>query len=573
MNAKHFTFIYQLVQNRVWAGVILLIASLLSYSANAAQVVATVSSNQVGINEIFELKVSIDDSVSNNALDLSPLKKDFTVGTPSTSSFSSFVNGSVTRRTEWRVALAAKSTGKLTIPAFRIGATRSDPIVITVSNQPGQTSPATDLAIEVTGRMDKDTLYVGESQIYQVQIKIGEQIEQASLASPQGDGIDVVQVGKDHQADTVLNGRQYTIINRKYRITATKPGNITLQGAKLTGTAFKSGRGRSVGLRIPVNIQAEPKSLAVKGKPDTYQGLWLPTADLQLSQQWQNDSAELKVGEPVTRVLTLKMKGTPQSQLPDLSLSYPDSVRVYSEKPVYSQESDYSVMTLKQVIIPRQSGAISLPALKVNWWNTEKGQQQQSLADGKTLQVKPDSTANASNPQTPSASSQDSDQSSQNLSRQSLNSLSGDTPQQQGVAPFWPWLTLIVTMLWIITLVLWLRARKFTVKEPKVSSAASHSDQSAKAELISAVQSNQPMLIQTCYQRWDKTHLTETYQQDLETEIARMMRACYGKSPTNWDNRQLLALLKQETTAQHKAGQSEALAPLVPDLPPVRSKG
>ncbi|KDM89675.1 BatD family protein [Photobacterium galatheae] len=570
MNAKHFTFISQLVQNRVWAGVILLIASLLSYSANAAQVVATVSSNQVGLNEIFELKVSIDDSVSNNALDLSPLQQDFTVGTPSTSSFSRFVNGSVTRRTEWRVALAAKSTGKLTIPAFRIGATRSEPIIITVSDQPGQNNPATDLAIEVTGRMDKDTLYVGESQIYQVQIKIGDQLEQASLAAPQGDGIDVVQVGKDHQADTVINGRQYTIINRKYRITATKSGTMTLQGAKLTGTAFKSGRGRGFGLRIPVNIQAEPKPLTVTGKPDSYQGLWLPTADLQLTQQWQNDSAELKVGEPITRVLTLKMKGTPQSQLPDLSLTYPDAVRVYSEKPVYSQESDYSVMTLKQVIIPRQSGAITLPALKVNWWNTKDGKQQQSLADGKTLQVQPDSPASS---QTPAAGSHDNEQSLQNRSQPPLDKLSGSAVQQQSASPFWPWATLIVTLLWLITLVLWLRARRLLAKAPRVITPTGTSDQSAKNQLIAAVQSQDPIQIQTCYQRWDKSHLTQSYQQDLETEITKMMHAYYSKSPTAWDHKPLLALLKQEIRAKHNTGQPEALAPLVPDLPPVRSKG
>ncbi|WP_205690546.1 hypothetical protein, partial [Poseidonibacter lekithochrous] len=50
--------------------------------AFAAQVEATVSKNIVGLNDVFQLTVKIDDSVYVNSLDLSPFFSDFNYDTP-----------------------------------------------------------------------------------------------------------------------------------------------------------------------------------------------------------------------------------------------------------------------------------------------------------------------------------------------------------------------------------------------------------------------------------------------------------------------------------------------------------
>ncbi|UIP30155.1 BatD family protein [Photobacterium sp. TLY01] len=572
MHSKYVTFLSAFCRTKLWLSVVLLIGSLLSYSAYAAQVVATVSSDEVGVNEIFELTISIDDNVSASALDLSPLKNDFIVGTTSTRSMNRFINGSVSRQTQWQVSLAAKAKGDFTIPAFRIGASASDPIQIHVGERTDATAPTTDLAIEVSGRMEKSRLYVGESQIYMVQIKLGEQLEKASLIAPQGEGLEVIQVGDDHQADTVLNGRRYTIINRKYRVTATKPGDITLQGAKLTGTAFKSNSRQRFGLRIPVNIQAEPMPLTVLAEPEGYQGLWLPTADLQLEQTWNQDESNMKVGEPVSRTLTLKMKGTPQSNLPDLSLTYPDSVRVYSEKPVYKQENDYSVMTLKQVIIPRQSGTITLPSLTVNWWNTDKGEKVTSQVDGKVLEVQPDSTAIIPGATRPSDEHSASASQTRGINPQENNENPAAVDHQaQGVSAWWPWLTLAATLLWLVTLLMWLRSKKQTPLSANPASPAS-TESDVTDKLIAAVKACQPMQVQTHYNAWDKSHLTTTHRQQLDQAVSAMMAAYYSESPQAWDKRDLLALLQHQQKSRKKAQTANGLEPLVPEIPAAERK-
>ncbi len=90
--------------------------------------------------------------------------------------------------------------------------------------------------------------------------------------------------------------------------------------------------------------------------------------------------------------------------MPDLAIDYPQSVRVYADKPVYSRDGDYTIMTVKQVIIPRETGKITLPALSINWFNTESGEQQTSELAGLDLTVKPGSATQAPVMPTPDAS-------------------------------------------------------------------------------------------------------------------------------------------------------------------------
>ena len=80
--------------------------------------------------------------------------------------------------------------------------------------------------------------------------------------------------------------------------------------------------------------------------------------------------------------------------LPDIQLTYPKTVRVYNEKPKFGQDkSGNTVMTLKQVIMPKQSGEIVLPSVNVPWWNSQTGQAQTAQVKGLTLQTSIDENA------------------------------------------------------------------------------------------------------------------------------------------------------------------------------------
>lgn len=543
---------------------LLAIAALMQASfVSAAQAVATVSKNIVAVNEVFQLTISIDDNVNTSALDLSPLEEHFSYGRPNVSSGTTMINGSVTRSTEWRVALAAKEIGDFTIPSFRIGASTTEPITITSlksNNTNNQSTAQPDITVEQD--IDKNQLYVGESIRYTVRIRIGEQMSKATLIAPSGDGLDVKQIGDDRQAEPVLNGRRYLVITRDYQITATKPGTILLRGAEFRGNVVKSGRGFGSTLRIPVEKQTDNLELTIKDKPASYQGLWLPTQDLQLEQQWQPDNQEVRVGDPLTRTITLRIKNAEQSSMPNLALQYPDKVKVYNEKPVYSTVNGYTVMTLKQVILPRERGELELPPLSINWWNTETSQQETSQVGGLAITVLPGDNINNSLNQ-PSRSEPSS-------AAPIAKETGAGNIQVVNDSGYWPWLTALFAGLWLITTILWLKARAASrqivaavaMKQPVMNVAP-------LAGMKQAVKDNSPIKVQAYYRQWSQNNPDNPQQEQLRQAVHAMMTAHFSKQPEKWDSAKLLQLIQSigqsEKTTKKNSTTTSALAPLVPE--------
>jgi len=546
----------------IWS-LLALLALMQSSFVNAAQAVATVSKNIVAVNEVFQLTIVIDDNVNTSALDLSPLGEHFSYGRPNVSSGTTMINGAVTRSTEWRIALATKEIGEFTIPSFRIGATTTEPIEISsLKNSNATKSQNTSQPdIKVDYDINKDKLYVGESIRYTIRIRIGEQMSQATLIAPSGDGLEVKQVGDDRQAEPVLNGRRYLVITRDYQITASKAGAILLRGAEFRGNVVKSGRGFGSTLRIPVEKQARDLKLNVKDKPASYQGLWLPTQDLQLEQQWQPNSQEIRVGDPLTRTITLQIKNAEQSSLPNLTPQYPDKVKVYNEKPVYSTVNGYTVMTLKQVILPREKGELSLPALSINWWNTETSQQETSRIDGLKVTVLPGDNIN---------NSINLPQLSEPTSATNNTEVAGTTKIQVVTdSGYWPWLTAFFAGLWILTTALWLRARA-SQQAPLISNSSQSTTDIAPLEgMKQAIKDNHPIKVQAYYQQWSQHNLDHPQQEQLRKAVRTMMTAHFGKQPEKWDSNELMLLVQSIGQAGKTTGnngvKASALSPLVPE--------
>ncbi|WP_299019658.1 BatD family protein [uncultured Photobacterium sp.] len=546
-------------------GILIMVSAIMTPSlAQAAQAVATVSKNIVAVNEVFQLTIAIDNSVNSNALDLSSLDQNFIYGTPSVSSNTSMINGVVTRNTQWRVAITAKEIGDFTIPSFRIGATTTDPIVITsMKSSTTSSKPLNQPAIRLDAELDKRQFYVGESFRYKVRLRIGEQMSQASLTPPSGDGLEIRQIGDDRQTETVLNGRRYVIILRDYQITPTKPGAIVLNGAAFNGSVIKGGRGFGSRLQVPVSQKTDDITLSIKGKPAGYQGLWIPTEDLHLEQDWQPEGAELKVGEPLTRTISLRIKNAEQSNMPNLTLPYPKTVKVYDEKPVYGNEGEYTVMTLKQVIIPRAEGKLSLPSLAVNWWNTQADKQETSRIEGMELNILPgDNTNNVVLPPVSNSVSTPQDQQTAPVEPQVITKVVIDSG-------FWPWLTALFATLWLITTILWLKTRfsKQTVAMP--GSGQRMVPSTPLAGMKQAAEAKEPIKVHTYYKQWAESNPEHPQQEALHQQVTAMMNAHFGKEPEQWDNKELMALIRSlksnKPTKKNVSTKNQALAPLVPE--------
>jgi hypothetical protein len=74
----------------------------------------------------------------------------------------------------------------------------------------------------------------------------------------------------------------------------------------------------------------------VKPKPDNYplDATWLPANNINIAETWSQSPEQFKVGEPITRTVTLAAEGLSAEQLPPIfSEQEVDGFKFYPDKP------------------------------------------------------------------------------------------------------------------------------------------------------------------------------------------------------------------------------------------------
>lgn len=520
---------------------------ILFYSTNslAAQAIATVSKNNVAVNEVFQLMISVDKRVDANNLDLSILESDFNMGRASVSSYQSSINGKTQIQTQWTLPLAATKEGTIIIPSFRIEGSDTQPITLTVSQNTVK-QDSSDF-IELTGDISKARLYEGESTTFDLKLLIKadpRRLQSPSLLPPQGSGLDIIAKGEANQYQTVVQGIQATVLEQTFIVTTNTTGDLLLEGARFEATLIQSQGRYNANVMIPLKQSSGVEKITVLPKPVNYQGTWLPTPDLSLGQVWHQDNGQLAstnvvAGEPITRTLVLKVKGIPQERLPNLVINYPDSVRVYDEKPTYGEDKQgNTVMTIQQVIIPRSTGAITLPEVKINWWNSLLEKQEVATASALTLTVSPAEQANPILAPTPEPSA-------------------ANTPAQVEIriekdAGYWPYLALFFAFCWLVTLAALWKVSKGQHK-PESRSATAHVSANNTSALINSLKKQQAIEAQQHFNTWLKQlndQVSDERKEKLKEQMTQFMATQYSPQPREWQPDALIQLINN--TAENK---------------------
>ncbi|MGL4192111.1 BatD family protein [Vibrio misgurnus] len=514
-----------------------LLLSLCALPSQAADLVASVSKNSVVNNEVIQLRIVSSSKLTAEAVDFSQLEPDFFVGQPSFASSTNIINGNYSQRSEWTVAIAPQRSGILTIPSFQIGSAHSAAIAIQVSEDEQQPEPQ-ELA-EVRSQLEQTQLYPGESTLFHAQLIIKQDIRRLrdpQITPPQVDGMQIEAASEPKQSPSLLNGVEVTIVEQSFRITAQQAGRFSLREPMLKANLLYGNQYSGTRL-IPLLTQPKSYPIQVLAQPANYQGAWLPSAHLSLSQSWLDGQQRLseasqyqtEVGRSITREIRLQVRGLTQQQIPTLHIQYPDSISLYPEKPQFSTlENGDTLMTLKQVLIPRHAGEITLPDVTLNWWNTQTHMAQTSQLAGLTLQVKASDEAPLFNmPTVP------------------------DLPTSQPVSDtgYWPYLTLLFALLWLATtllaLLMWRGSR--VVSQPSINHDLATS--STYRTLIEAIEQQDLLAISQAIRIWQtEITLPSNEQQTLHQLLDTLQQACYGKQSQQPDFKPLQRWVK----LQHK---------------------
>ncbi len=574
---------------------IILILLMLSFSVPLwADVRATTDRTVVAIDETITL--NIQSRNGSGSPDLDVLKKDFQILGQSQSQNYSFINGHTSSTQTWTITLLPKATGELTIPAIKVGNEQTKPIPLVIQKQ--STTPALD-GKEVFLKLHlstEDSVYVQQQILLTVQLYHRIRLANATLTDLELNNAVIEKLGNDSNYTKVIGKNRYNVIERQYAIYPQQSGtliipSLTFSGNKEIGQSFSlfSRPGRQLISRT------EPVTIKVKPIPSSYTGqYWLPAESVVLESEILEDTSTIKAGEAITRHIIIRATNLLGSQLPAISMASNSDYKTYPDKEkLNNQLVNGKVIGSRKdtiAIIPLHPGQFTLPEIKVSWWNTITNKQETAVLPARTLNALPNpdmQTQPAPKPPAPITKPQPV-QSVAN-STNSNNSIPETTEKviEKNItaAPHftknrWFWVSMGLLVLWLITLILWLSARKkqssatvTTVPEQK------ESHEPYLQRVYAACRTNNPSAAQEALVQWAKVYfnrplltglsdiIEQTDDQALIRTITGLEASRYSSHKQNWEGKELEKALQDFIAQQNKRnndGDGQVLVELNP---------
>ena len=416
---------------------------------------ASIDANPVMSNESILLTVIADDSVDRDELDSSQLLNDFIIARTEVSSQTSIINFKTSKTTRWQIVLIPRKTGRLNIPELSVNGIKSQSISLQVIESQNNTSANKQKDVFITNELSATDIYVQQLVTLTIKLHIGVQMQRGSLSDPILSGATINQIGKDIESDEIINGKRYRIIERTYAVTPEQSGEIVLETPMFSGDIMVQSKRRSGFLNFgetkPVNILGEKLALTVRPIPDNFpdNNSWLPSELLTLHQEWQPEPSEFKVGEPITRTLTLTAAGLSESQLPIIKMEAPTGMKIYPDQAeLHSSLTKERLISQKRqnfALVASRAGEYTLPKITISWWNTVTNKFQEAILPEQiiTVHANPDALL------LPSANTES------NAIEQPIGQLTNDDAQPIIIEKT-GYLQWVFLTLWLITVITWL---------------------------------------------------------------------------------------------------------------------
>jgi len=587
---------------------VMLLILLVTSQSVWAEVRATLNRSTIQDGDTVTLVIEATGNDPGGQPDLAVLEHDFEIIGTSTSQQIQFINGKRSGKREWQIELAPLHGGVIKVPAVTVGSARTSPLTLTVTDQPSSgVAAAAGEPVFLKAFVEPES---GDSRVqqqlnYTLQLYFREPLVNGSFEGPNIDKALVENLGGDVRYTTRINGVEYQVIERRYAIFPEESGELVIPGVVFNGY-LRTGSGRRMGVPginsmldefmsgMPfggtgkrIRVRSEPQTVRIKPRPSDYSGNnWLPAAELALHDSWTNDPPEFRVGEPVTRTLTLKARGLEGSQLPAMSLPDMAGMRLYPEQPVHENHTDgkwvYGSSSQSLAYVPAASGKQSIPEIRVDWWDTGTQQQRTVVLPAWEVNVLPGATTPSSQSApapAPPPATEFPEPAAAAVSAQPQGS-----GWQDALQHLWPWLAgivlLIAGVLGLLRLAAWSRRHAeapVAVAEPAPATGNRQQRQAALADLQQACSGNDPQtaaraLLQLAETEWpaDPPRNLEALARRLAAAagpLRALERALYAAGSAAWQGDELWKLFRNGLPAGHpdSVAADPGLAPLYPD--------
>jgi BatD DUF11 like domain len=594
---------------------LMLLLLLVTSQAAWAEVRATLNRSSIQDGDTVTLVIESRGKDPGGQPDLSVLEHDFEILGTSTSQQIQFINGKRSGKHQWEIELAPLHGGVIEVPAVPVGSERTSPLTLTVTDQPASgAAAATGEPVFLKALIEPATAdsHVQQQLNYTLQLYFREPLVNGSFEGPSIDKALVERLGEDARFTTRVNGVEYQVIERRYAVFPEESGELVIPAVVFDGYQ-RTGSSRRMGVPginsmldefmsgMPfggtgkrVRVRSEPQTVRVKPRPSNYSGnAWLPAAELSLHDSWADDPPEFRVGEPVTRTLTLEARGLEGSQLPALNFPDVNGMRLYPEQPVHENRTDgkwvYGSSKQSLAYVPSASGKQTIPEIRVDWWDTGAQQQRTVVLPAWEVNVLPGTTPAtqpASAPLPPPAAERTAP-----AATAPSAVLQAKTGWRDALQQYWPWLAGSVLLAVVVLGLLRLTARSRRQSAAPVAVAdtgAAIGDRQRRHAALDALQQacsgNDPQsaaraLLQLAEAEWpvDPPRNLEALAQRLPTgagPVRDLERVLYAAGNAAWQGEELWQLFRKGLPAGHpdSVAADPGLAPLYPDWDKQHSK-
>jgi hypothetical protein len=392
--------------------------------------------------------------------------------------------------------------------------------------------------------------------LYTLRLYTRVDLSQARLDEPELADAVIERLGDDSRFNTQVNGLDYSVTERKYAIFPQKSGKLTIKPLTLTAEIISNSRPNFNGFfnsqaTKTKRIESKAISLDVKPAPPSFTGKhWLSAQQLVFKQEWSGDIKQLKIGEPLTRTLTLLAKGATVSQLPELNTAISnDQLKAYPDQPVLQeQKKTDGVIAFREekiALILSQAGDYQLPAIQIPWFNTESQKMEMAEIPETTLTALAGAQPVVNTPQLTSVNSQ------AITTTPTINTV----PETN----YWMWLSLCLATAWLITVIVLLKAS--TKSEQLIKNVDVNTDISdAIKALKKACTQNDAIAAKNALIAWGNLTFNQSTlggiadfcDARLRDELLHLNHSLYGQASSEWQGKKLFQAFTENKARQKK---------------------
>ena len=560
----------------------ILLLSTLCLATNTLAFSVTAERQIIPINETLRLTITDSTGGEPSDIDLSGIEANFSIVNESSQSSYSLINGR-TESVKTRVlTLSPRQLGSALIPPLTLKNKTSKAIKIKVIKALPLANELEDQSVILESLTDTSEVVVGAQLIYTYRVIYRVQLNNAEITPPSIDDAEITEL-QDKNYTRTLNGKNYNVTEKRYAIFFNQAGQKIIPSQTLTALlSYKQRRSfgydpfaRGSELRLeskPLSINVQPQS--INQDPSA---AWLPAAKIELTEL--SVAANSRVGEPITRSISVMAQGLPSELLPALTPETPNGINSYPEKPELVNQEFIGGIAGKRTdtiaMVPTQAGTFTLAAINLPWWNTAEQRWETASLPAKTITVLAAEPAATDN-------------------KIINNNIPTDNNQDQGNKPLittdktdksvWMPIALVAIGGWLITLLYLLTKRSSTVakKESSVEITDSVEDnlKSIEKKLQTACKNNDAASAKQQLQLWLATYKEKNKHlklndfinnhQELNNAKTTLDNCLFNQhtAEKNWDGTALLRVIQTLTSASRKhtyKRKKTELAPLYPD--------